>query len=92
MTGIAEIIANFVVVLGLWLIISSNTMFNGCNLCQEFSSFTSFFFEKAIAKPYWNINSAIETNESEETLGKIIGECYLNPLCFKLPVPENKTK
>lgn len=92
MLNIAEIIiVNFVAASGFWLIISDNTLFNGSNVYHEISGSPGFFFDKAIAKPYWNINSAIETNESEEILGKIIGECYLDPLCFKLPVPENKT-
>lgn len=73
------------------MIVISNILPNGSNVWQESTSLSSFF-NKATAKPYWNINSTLETNESEETLGEIIGECYLDPLCFRLPVPENRTK
>jgi hypothetical protein len=39
-----------------------------------------------------SLNSSFPAFENEEELGKDIGECYLNPLCFKLEDPQNTTQ
>lgn len=82
------------IIAGFSLNISGNTSLSGC-IDQGYYSSCTGSSNKLYAKSYWNIdstfNSTFNASESEENLGKLIGECYLDPLCFKLPIPENKS-
>lgn len=86
------IIATLVILSGFCLEFSGNIPLNGCNIYQECSSSFTTFFIKVYAKSYWNVSSTFDASEEEENLGKIIGECYLDPLCFRLPISENQSK
>jgi hypothetical protein len=86
------IVTTLVIMSGFCLNYSGNIPLNGCNIYQEYSSSFTSFFNKVYAKSYWNANSTFDASEKEESLGKIIGQCYLDPLCFKLPIPENESK
>lgn len=85
------IITTFVIMSGFCLNISGNNPLNGYS--EEYSSsFSINFFNEVYAMSNWTTNSNFDATENEENLGKIIGQCYLDPLCFKLPIPENQSK
>lgn len=86
------ILITLAIMSGFSLNFSGNIPLNGCNIYQECSSSFTSFSIKAYAKSDWNVNSTFNASKDEENLGKIIGECYLDPLCFKLPIQENKSK
>ena len=49
-------------------------------------------FGKTIENSDPELNSSFSAIENDEKLGKEIGKCYLNPLCFDLEDPQNTTK
>ena len=65
------------------LYIGDNPFVDKSDLSQGYISWTGFT-DKAYAISSLNKNSSLSAQENETDLGRIIAECYLNPLCFKL--------
>lgn len=76
---------------GFWFILFINSVtgnyYDICLLDQ-----TEYVFGEILEESITNLNSNSSTDENEEKLGKAIGKCYLNPLCFKLEIPQNSTR
>lgn len=62
-----------------------------CSVDQVYSRFDCTF-GKVVAISQLDVNSSFSAEENEEKLGKTIGKCYLNPLCFKLEIPKNGSR
>ncbi len=75
-----------IIILGILLYVSDNILFDAKQ--GLISS-----HRKAYAESNLTANSSLSIDEEyEENLGKIIGACYLDPLCFKLEIPENRSR
>lgn len=76
---------------GFWFILFTSSVTDNyhdiCLLDQ-----TQYVFGEILAESITNPNSNSSADENEEKLGKAIGKCYLNPLCFKLEIPQNGTR
>jgi hypothetical protein len=75
---------------GFWFILFTSSITDNyhdiCILDQ-----TQYVFGEILAESIINLNSN-SVDKNEEKLGKAIGKCYLNPLCFKLEIPQNGTR
>jgi hypothetical protein len=88
-TGLQFIIV-FISGLGFWFNFISSTIHDNYNdTC--FLDHVQFVFGKTLEESNPDLNTSFSADENEEKLGKDIGKCYLNPLCFKLEDPQNAT-
>jgi hypothetical protein len=86
----------YLTVCGFCINLTSNIIHdNYLDICeyvdQEYSPLICVF-GSVDAKLHLNFNSSVSAEENEENLGRAIGKCYLNPLCFKLEIPENASR
>lgn len=90
MTGLAFIIV-FLSGSGFWFILfASNVHSNYHDIC--ILDQLECIFGKTLGETNSVLNTSFPSDENEEKLGKVIGKCYLDPLCFKLENPQNTTR
>ncbi|MGH9978016.1 MAG: hypothetical protein ACRD8Z_19595 [Nitrososphaeraceae archaeon] len=76
---------------GFWFIFITSSIHDNYNdIC--FLDRVQCVFGKTLEDSNPDRNSSFSADENEEKLGKDIGKCYLNPLCFKLEDPQNASR
>jgi hypothetical protein len=81
------LVITFIIIMSQFSLYASDSVSSDeCDIYQEYFNW-SCFPDKVYAASFLNRNSSHSTQENETNLGRIIAECYLNPLCFKLEIP-----